>query len=145
MNHRLVINFDELRELKDFLKSNKLPSDDVKLEGNQFVTYREGSGKILGSGGLEFYGNYCLLRSVAVALEFRKQGHGETITMDLINLAKEKSARGIYLLTETAQPFFEKLGFRNKSRDNAPIEIKTSSEFSSVCPVSAVLMSMVIK
>ena len=129
-------------ELKSFLQENALPSDDIHLDGNQFVLYRNGSGRIIGSGGLEFYGDYCLLRSVAVAREFRKQGYGEKIAEDLINRARERSVSGVYLLTETAENFFTKYGFKKQSRQDAPKEIQSSSEFSSVCPVSAALMSI---
>jgi amino-acid N-acetyltransferase len=134
---------DELAGLKSFLRENALPADDIQLDGNEFAVYRNAAGRIVGSGGLEFYGNFCLLRSVAVSSEFRKQGHGEAITSDLINRAKEKSVTSVYLLTETAEKFFEKFGFRKQAREDAPKEIQGSSEFSSVCPLSACLMSLI--
>jgi len=133
---------EQLQELKEFLKSCNLPYEDVDLDGNLFILYRNNFGTLVGSGGLEFHGNYCLLRSVAVAPEFRKLGHGETIAIDLITRARDKGVQGIYLLTETAEKFFDKLGFEKQQREKAPNEITTSSEFSTVCPVSAVLMSI---
>lgn len=133
---------EELQELKEFLKSCDLPYNDLKLDGNLFILYRNNLGGLVGSGGLEFHGDYCLLRSVAVAPEFRQLGHGETIAIDLITRARDQGVRGIYLLTETAEKFFSKLGFENLPRESAPKEITASSEFSSVCPVSALLMSI---
>jgi amino-acid N-acetyltransferase len=79
---------------------------------------------------------------VAVALDRRGTGLGKEIVKDLISKAKEKSVWSISLLTETAQPFFEKLGFQNITRDKAPKEIQSTSEFSTVCPVSGVFMSL---
>lgn len=140
MNSITVSGSEQMTTLKDLLKINKLPSDDIQLDGNLFLLYQDDSGKIIGSGGLEFYGNYCLLRSLATSAGYRKQGYGKRITADLLKKAKEMSAKEVYLLTETAQPFFERIGFKNESREDAPNEIKRSSEFSSVCPVSAVLM-----
>jgi amino-acid N-acetyltransferase len=132
----------ELNELKAFLRSNSLPFDDVQLEGNIFVIYRDSSGKLVGTGGLEFHGDHCLLRSVAVSTEFLGGGFGKEIVKDLIARATTSAARSVFLLTETAHLFFEKFGFKKLSRDEAPKDIQASSEFSSVCPVSAVFMSL---
>lgn len=140
-----VLDQEDLLVLKSFLKENKLPFDDIRLEGNQFFLYVDG-GTIAGCGGLEFYGDYCLLRSVAVAKEFRGSGYGKEIVQDLISTATDKRSHSISLLTETAEKFFEKhFKFRKQSREDAPKEIRMSSEFSSVCPVSAVYMSLEVR
>jgi len=47
---------------------------------------------------------------------------------------------GIYLLTETAQGYFEKKGYAVINRGGVPLAVQQSSEFSHVCPVSAVVM-----
>ena len=138
---RPVVNTLELEDLKTFLILSKLPCDDIDLRGNQFFLYYIG-GALAGCGGLEFHGRHVLLRSVAVAPELRGKRYGIAIVEDLIKKAKSESTSSISLLTETAPSFFEKLGFTKVPRDNAPQEIKASSEFSSVCPVSAVFMSV---
>jgi len=136
-----VLDHEHLDSVRSFLKENKLPFDDIRLEGNQFYLYSDG-GTIVGCGGLEFYGDYCLLRSVAVAKEFRGGGYGKQIVKDLISKAAEQQIHSISLLTETAEKFFEKhFRFKKQSREDAPKEIRSSSEFSSVCPVSAAYMS----
>jgi len=135
----------EFEELKAFLKANALPFEDVRIEGNEFVIYRDQSGKFVGTGGLEFHGNHCLLRSVAVSTEFLGSGFGKEIVRDLIQRATRRSSGSIFLLTETASPFFEKFGFKQLSREQAPKDIQSSSEFSSVCPVSAIFMSLSLK
>lgn len=131
----------ELRDLKAFLKLNKLPFEDICLDGNQFFLYYLG-GTLVGCGGLEYHGDHALLRSLAVAEHLREKHYGVEIAKDLIERARCKSLWSVSLLTETAPVFFEKLGFRKVARDSAPKEIKASSEFSSVCPVSAVFMSI---
>jgi amino-acid N-acetyltransferase len=83
-----------------------------------------------------------LLRSIAVVTEYRGKHFGKAIVEDLIRRAEGRSQLSVSLLTETAPSFFEGLGFRKLPREDAPVEIKSSSEFSSVCPVSAVYMSM---
>jgi amino-acid N-acetyltransferase len=97
-------------------------------------------GKIIGSGGLEFYSMYALLRSVAVDQSERGKAYGKNIIRDLLDRAKSNSAKEVYLLTETAHDFFVKRGFADVPRENVPAEVKTSTEFSSVCPVSAACM-----
>lgn len=137
-----VVSAGEFVEFQRFLKSCGLPEEDIRLPGNLFALYRDHAGQTIGTGGLEFYGTTALMRSVAVALQFREQGLGEAIARDLIARARDRSMQAIYLLTETAQPFFEKLGFRTVSRDEAPLEIKGTSQFSAVCPVTAVVMGL---
>ena len=46
----------------------------------------------------------------------------------------------LFLLTSTARPLFESLGYVAVSRDAAPPAIRATTEFSSICPSSATLM-----
>jgi amino-acid N-acetyltransferase len=46
----------------------------------------------------------------------------------------------LYLLTETASEYFEAKGYERISREDAPAALSASSEFSHVCPVSAIVM-----
>jgi amino-acid N-acetyltransferase len=58
-------------------------------------------------------------------------------------LEEQASSTGIttmYLLTETADKYFSKKGYSTITRGEVPDELKGSSEFSHVCPVSAVVM-----
>jgi amino-acid N-acetyltransferase len=140
MKARVLEQDQALNDVLSLLKNNKLPFQDIKLENNLFVSYQNEQGKVIGSGGLEFYSHYALLRSVAVDETQRGKAFGKKIVSDLIDRAKNKSVREIYLLTETAHDFFLKRGFIDITRENVPAEVKASSEFASVCPVSAACM-----
>jgi amino-acid N-acetyltransferase len=140
MEARIVEQHQALDEIRSLLKSNKLPYQDLQLENNLFVSYHDGLGNVIGSGGLEFYSNYALLRSVAVDESQRGNAFGKEIVKDLLSRAKNKSVKEIFLLTETAHDFFLKRGFKDVSRENVPQEVKASSEFASVCPASAACM-----
>ena len=48
--------------------------------------------------------------------------------------------RALYLLTTTAVPFFERMGFAAIDRAEAPPAIAATREFATYCPESAVLM-----
>ncbi|HEU5289527.1 MAG TPA: arsenic resistance N-acetyltransferase ArsN2 [Cyclobacteriaceae bacterium] len=140
MEAKVVGHNNSLDEIITILKNNNLPYQDIKLENNLFVSYRNEHGKVIGSGGLEFYSAYALLRSVAVDETQRGKSLGKEIVSDLIDRAKNKSIKEIYLLTETAHNFFLKNGFTDVAREDIPTEVKASSEFTSVCPVSATCM-----
>ena len=51
----------------------------------------------------------------------------------------------MYMFTETAPQYFERKGYEKISRDSVPKSIHASSEFSSVCPVSAIVMKKSLK
>lgn len=135
-----VKNNDQLLPIIDLLKKNKLPWKDISLKDNLFVRYYNDSADLIGSGGLEFYAHYSLLRSIAIDEKERGKSLGKQIVQDLIVRAKSRSVSKVYLLTETAHDFFIKSGFKDVGRDQVPVEVQASSEFTSVCPVSAACM-----
>ncbi len=146
MNYKSSIIQDQiaLEKLQQFLKSNKLPAADIKLEGSLFFGYHNAAGKLVGSGGLEFYGTTALLRSIAVDEKLRGQSFGKKIVDDLTVKAKSLKIKDLYLLTETAHNYFLKKGFQDVPREMVPDVIKQTTEFSQVCPASAVVMKLTI-
>ncbi|HNV28552.1 MAG TPA: arsenic resistance N-acetyltransferase ArsN2 [Cyclobacteriaceae bacterium] len=134
----------ELESLKKFLQVNQLPADDLQLKNSLLLTYYNADDTLVGSGGLEFYESKALLRSLAVSPELRGQQLGKQIVQDLLQQARETGMNEVYLLTQTAFFFFQKLGFTEVQRDLVPEEIKVSSEFSQVCPSTAQVMKQVL-
>ena len=134
----------ELEALQAFLRSNQLPADDIHLESSVYLTYYNTDENLVGSGGLEIYKDKALLRSLAVSQGLRGQQVGKKIVSDLLQKAKDLSMKEVYLLTETAFYFFQKLGFQELKRDDVPIEIQASSEFSHMCPTSAHIMRLML-
>jgi len=139
-----VKSIRELESLQNFLKNNQLPADDLTLEGGLFLLYYNTEEKLIGSGGLEFYNDKALLRSLAVSQELRGQQVGKRIVSDLILLAADNNKKEVFLLTQTAYYFFQKLGFSEIPRDQVPDEIKSSTEFSQVCPTTAQVMKLIL-
>ena len=129
-----------LEKLQQFLKTNRLPFQDVKLEGSFYFTYQGEDNNIIGSGGLEVYGKHALLRSLAVDEKHRHQKIGIRMVNDLMEKAKSLQVENLFLLTETARSFFEKKGFEKIDRTEVPEELRNSSEFTTVCPSSATCM-----
>jgi amino-acid N-acetyltransferase len=95
---------------------------------------------VAGAVGLEFYGEYALLRSLAVAREYRGRGLGRRLVARALEAAAGRGAREVYLLTVTAQSFFERLGFTAAAREDVPAPLRQSLEFREVCPASAAVM-----
>lgn len=130
----------DLPAIFDLLDRSKLPRAGLEDHVESTLVARAGK-HILGTAALEVYGNAALLRSVAVADEFRGQGLGQVLTAAALDLARRRGVRMVYLLTETAADFFPKLGFRPIARSAVEQAVLASREFSGACPASAVVMA----
>lgn len=105
------------------------------------VVVAERGGEIVGAGGLEAAGADVLLRSLVTVPTERGRGTGHALVARLIANARERGARTIWLLTETAQEFFPRLGFRRVARELAPAPLQSLAEFAHACPASAVALA----
>jgi len=126
-------------EIKELLQSQNLPSEDLPGILSDFYTVRDGQ-KLVGLIGMERYGSCGLLRSMVVHPEHRNKGIAEALVKQLEQAASATGITDMYILTETAEQYFKRKGYRIVGREEVPGEIKGSSEFSSVCPVSATVM-----
>jgi amino-acid N-acetyltransferase len=117
-----------------------LPTADISnelLEHFFFIGPRMGP---FGLVGLEIRGKYALLRSLVVAPDHRGCGAGAALVAHVENYARVQGVAAVYLLTTTAEPFFARLGYRLTGRDDAPLAIRSTQEFSQFCPATSALM-----
>jgi len=128
----------------DLLRAEGLPTDDLPQKLENFVLSIEEEG-ISGVCGLEIYSKYGLLRSLAVVKTHCNKGIAGQLIRQIEQNAVSNGLRNIYLLTETASAYFLNKGYENVARENVPEEIKQSTEFSHVCPVSAIVMKKDLK
>ncbi|HEY9196515.1 MAG TPA: arsenic resistance N-acetyltransferase ArsN2 [Mucilaginibacter sp.] len=128
------------KQIIALLESANLPVADLpENPDNFFVAIK--NDEVIGVIGMEIHGGYGLLRSLAVSAAYRGLGiAGELITR-IEALGRLKGLTGLYLLTETAPDYFSKKGFVQTDRALVPPEVQQSSEFSHVCPVSAIVMN----
>lgn len=136
---------EELGEVLALLKESGLPLDGLEdhREALLLLVAREGgsvAGRVAGSAALELYGEAALLRSVAVREGMRGRGLGERPFREALARARERGVERVYLLTETAEGFFPRFGFRPAARGEAPQVVRDSVEFASACPASARMM-----
>ncbi|TDK35166.1 GNAT family N-acetyltransferase [Rhizobium deserti] len=130
--------------LREALQAASLPVDDLDEDGRSFFRFTH-YGETVGFGGLKQYGEVALLRSLVVLPPQRGKGNGEVITRRLLDQAAADGVRTVYLLTESAAPFFEHLGFSRIDRSAAPDAILATGQAASLCPASAALLSKTIK
>jgi amino-acid N-acetyltransferase len=125
-------------EVISLLKQNQLPVDDLDEEKLLFAFFFQDV--FAGCGGLEIFGENALIRSVALREDLRGKGMGALIYEQLEQIAKDKGCQKLFLLTTTAESFFQHAGFLKADRDLAPIDIRNTQEFSTICPSSAIFM-----
>lgn len=141
LNYKLIKDAESFETFRSLLQGSGLPADDLDFERDLLVGYYEGD-ELIGTGALEVYGPYALLRSLSVKMGIRGKAVGTTLTQYLLEEARKKNLKGVYLLTDTARGFFQKKGFKDIVRDTVPAEVKQSAEFSKRCPESAAVMCL---
>ena len=131
-----------LAQMKDALRNAGLPADDLS---NDLLAFRlDDPNGPAGWAALEIFGDQALLRSVVVLPQFQRTGRGSDLVRQVITIAIVTGIRRLWLLTETAGPFFERLGFQTVDRMAAPDAIQATSEFRKCCPASAACMTLAL-
>jgi amino-acid N-acetyltransferase len=130
----------DLPVVRALLETERLPSSDLDDQAlERFLILRDDSG-VSGVVGLELYGDVAFLRSLVVAQQVRGSGAGTALTQAAEALAARLGVVNIYLLTQTAERFFAVRGYTKIDRADAPKAIQGTTQFSGLCPSSAVLM-----
>jgi len=124
------------------LRENDLPVSDLDETKTLFACLSNGD--VIGTGGLERFRDCALLRSLCIKKDLQKKGLGKLIVGELEKLAGQSGTNCLYLLTTTAGDFFTKIGYETIYRETVPIEIKNTTEFSSICPSSAIVMRKIL-
>lgn len=108
---------DDLGAIESLIRSVQLPG----IRTADFIDsfwVAEVDGEIIGCCGLEPYGDAGLLRSAVVAPEYRGMGLGARLARRVIDDARERGVRDLYLFTLHAADFFERLGFERCTMDD---------------------------
>lgn len=127
------------QEVINLLAEEHLPTADLPAQLDNFFVAADNH-KVIAAIGLETYADCGLLRSMVVNKAYRNRHIAASLVNAIEALAKDSGIACMYLLTETAAVYFEKKGYEKIDRNDVPEAIKVSSEFSSVCPVSATVM-----
>jgi amino-acid N-acetyltransferase len=131
----------DLLAVRELLVDAGLVVEDLDdATGLRFWVAEDGD-QVIGAVGLEPFGTVGLLRSLVVARSHRQQGLGSALVTAVENGANAEGAEVLVLLTETAEAFFSRHGYRVVEHASVPDEITRSAEFRSLCPASAVCMT----
>ena len=132
---------DDMSDILDLLRECELPSEGLAAHQATTLLARSND-EIVGCAALELHQEYALLRSVAVKQSHRNQSAGQLLVSASLKLASRHSIIMVYLLTETAEAFFEKFGFKPVPRSDVPGKVQRSVEFTSLCPETATVMAI---
>jgi phosphinothricin acetyltransferase len=128
--------------IEALVTASGLPLDGLAAHLDNALVVRAAGG-IVGCAAMERHGRFGLLRSVAVDERGRDQGVGTALVEAAVERARATDLDEVFILTETAAPFFARLGFLPVSRPAVPADVRASLEFASVCPTSAQAMARV--
>jgi amino-acid N-acetyltransferase len=128
-------------EVVQLLEGVALPTADLIDEHMGDFFYAGPANAPVGVVGLQFYGTDALLRSLVVTKAHRTQGLGGRLVEYAEQCARERGAATIYLLTTTAESFFQARGYVVTTRESAPASIRSTPEFAGLCPASSAFLS----
>ena len=95
-------------------------------------------GGVLATATAEARGTEAYIRGVATREDVRGRELGTLVVAAAVGDARRRGASRCFLLTETAEPFFDRLGFRRVAREAVP---SWALELSPECPVGAAAMA----
>lgn len=121
------------------LEACHLPQAGAHAHLAHFLVAMDGA-HCVGVAGLEPYGQAALLRSVATAEPVRGRGIAAALVSRLIAQARQQGIHTLVLLTTTAAEYFPRHGFVRIARQDTPVSVRQSAEFTGACPVSATVM-----
>ena len=125
--------------VRDLLQSESLPTIDLDRNLSHFFVMTD-ENEIVGSIGMEVYEDSALLRSMVVSSSHRNKGIASALVTELTRYAREKNVTTIYLITNTAEEYFKKAGFKSIPREEVKDSVLQSQEFNGLCPTSSAIM-----
>lgn len=143
VNPRAIAPDDEVRAL---LAACDLPTGDLDTPaaGLELYGWRDASGRVVATVGLETAGRDILLRSLAVAPAHRGRG----LASLLLAFAEEQAAASgferVHLLTTSAVAYFANRGYNYGERDDAPAAVRATAQFADLCPATAQYMTKAV-
>ena len=137
------LNPSHLSDIEALLQKCGLPFEDCNEHLNNFYGITSGD-RLCAIGALQIFGSVALLRSVAVHPDERGKGLAGLITRYLLGLARSEGITELYLLTESAEGYFARFEFCPVDRGTVPEAIKSTRQFTSLCPSSAQVMLLTL-
>ena len=122
------------------LEAAQLPTADLSDGHLDHFFYLGPPAAPTGLIGCEIHGSDGLLRSLVVTPVNHGAGTGSALVEHVEAYARKEGVRVMYLLTTTAAEFFARRGYSSVDRNQVPDSIRSTSEYSGLCPVSSTIM-----
>lgn len=136
----------DLDDILTLLTAVNLPHEGVAEHLSGFLVARDGERRLLGTVGLERYGQVGLLRSAAVSPDVQHSGLGSSLMTALLESAANEGVEKVVLLTTTARDFFaRRFGFSEAARFDYDGQLSASAEWCLPRCSSAVCMTLDLK
>jgi N-acetylglutamate synthase-like GNAT family acetyltransferase len=132
-------------EVVALVRFGGLPAEGLKDQFPTAYWVAIADDRLLGVVGLERYGAFGLLRSLAVAEGQQSRGVGGALIQHAQQEAQADGLAAVFLLTTTAADFFARHGFAVLARALVPDAVRISPEFASICPDSAASLHWTIR
>ena len=132
---------EDLGAVRALLDEAGLYAGDLEARLDDVLVARADAG-VVGAGALEVSGEDALLRSLALAPDRRGAAAGTHLVASLAARAREAGVARVWLLTETAEPFFTSLGFEPVDRGALPSELEASPSAGANCAETAIAMRL---
>ena len=129
----------DFTEVCSLLQSESLPTIDI-AKGLPHFFVKIIDEEVVGSIGMEHYGQSGLLRSMIVNPAFRIKGIANQLVNQMTLYAKGLGVKKLFLITNTAEDYFQSLGFMKIPREEVEKEVLQSKEFNGLCPASSAIM-----
>ncbi len=133
---------DELPSVRALLEACGLDASDVDGEAGQRLLVARAGGTVVGCVGLEPCGEVGLLRSLAVAPEWRRRGTARALQDGAMALARRLGLRTLYIRTATIRDRALRDGFVDVPLADVPAAIRAGRQFQGACPASAASMRL---
>lgn len=134
---------DDAQKIATLLSSSSLPTDGVRESLQHFLVAENETG-VIGAIGLEVYGDTALLRSAVVHPALQNNGIGSQLYDALLASAKTLGIVRMFLLTTTAEKYFERKGWKKIDAEGVTGPIRASVEFKGACPTTAICMELTL-
>ena len=136
-------NPGDLDRIKKILESASLPTLGVADHIQHFLV-AENAGTIVGAIGLEVYEDTALLRSAVVAPDQQNNGIGSLLYDRNLEQARHLGIHRLILLTNTAEKYFARRGFKKIDQKSVTGAVTRSVEFAGACPSHAACMELIL-
>jgi len=119
---------EDIPAIESLLATESLPLTPIAAFLDGFSVL-ESDRDILGSAGIEMYGEAAFLRSVVVAQSVQGTGMGDRLVRSALDYAQRTGAQRVYLFTMDAANFFARFGFVAISMDDFETAVRAAPQY----------------